>query len=528
MGSHVRSSLFPLFLLLTSLLSTQAPAKNTSFDFTSFSFLNLTLLGDSYLRNRSVGLTRETIVPSSSSGTAICNLPIQFYDPRENISASFSTKFSFSITNPNPESYGDGLTFFMSPGNGTLGSTGGYLGLFNSISAINNVSIISIEFDTRLDAGFNDSSDNHVGFDINSPISVKAEDLSPHGIELKSGNLITAWIDYHNDESMLKIWLGNSSDKPENPVMFMKYDLSKHFLEYMYVGFSAATEGSTEVHTIEGWSFQTFGFTTPNLSSHVPYNMSDSSWSKIPTIPVTGPQGSSHKKLSLSLAIIGPVALSTAFVMFVWISVTKWMELKASKEGLKSDLLKGPRKFRYRELSSATRGFHRSRIVGNGAFGMVYKAVHPGSGITYAVKRSKQAQQSQKEFIAELSIIACLRHKNLVQLEGWCTEKDELLLVYEFMPNGSLDKALYCRPESMLKWSQRYNVATGIASVLTYLHQGCEQQVIHRDIKTSNIMLDANFNPRLGDFGLARLHPEACNEKGSSDSQLRGRAHSCA
>nr|XP_010943363.1 probable L-type lectin-domain containing receptor kinase S.7 [Elaeis guineensis] len=505
MGSNVRSSLFPLFLLLTSLFSTQAPAKNTSLDFTSFSFLNLTLLGDSYLRNGSVGLTRETGVPSSSSGTAICNLPIQFYDPRENTSASFSTKFSFSITNPNPESYGDGLTFFMSPGNGTLGSTGGYLGLFNSLSASNNVSIIAIEFDTRLDEGFNDSSDNHVGFDINSPISVKAEDLSPHGIELKSGNLITAWIDYYNDESMLKIWLGNSSDKPRNPVMFMKHDLSKHFQEYMYVGFSAATEGSTEVHTIEGWSFRTFGFTTPNLSSHVPYNVSDSSWSKIPTMPITGPHSSSYNKLSLSLAVIGPVALCMAFVMFVWISVTKWMELKASKEGLKSELLRGPRKFSYRELSSATRGFHSSRIVGNGAFGMVYKAVHPGSGITYAVKRSKQAQQSQKEFIAELSIIACLRHKNLVQLEGWCTAKDELLLVYEFMPNGSLDQALYCRPESMLKWSQRYNVATGIASVLTYLHQGCEQQVIHRDIKTSNIMLDANFNPRLGDFGLARL-----------------------
>lgn len=503
MGLHLRSSLFPLFLLLTLLLSAQALAKNTSFDFTSFSFLNLTLLGDSYLRNGSVGLTRETGVPSSSSGTAICNLPIQFYDPRENISASFSTKFSFSITNPNLESFGDGLTFFISPGNGTLGSTGGYLGLFNSLSAINNVSIIAIEFDTRLDEGFNDSSDNHVGFDINSPISLKAEDLSPRGVELKSGNLITAWIDYYNDESMLKIWLRNSSDKPENPVMFIKYDLSIHFQEYMYVGFSAATEGSTEVHTVEGWSFQTFGFTTPNLSSRIPYNVSDS---KIPTIPVTSHHGSSHKKLSLSLAIIGPVVLSMAFVMLVWISATKWKELKgASKDGLKSELLKGPRKFSYRELSSATRGFHSSRIVGNGAFGTVYKAIDPGSGIAHAVKRSKQAQQSQKEFIAELCIIACLRHKNLVQLEGWCTEKDELLLVYQFMPNGSLDKALYCRPESMLKWSRRYNVATGIASVLNYLHQGCEQQVIHRDIKTSNIMLDANFNPRLGDFGLARL-----------------------
>ncbi|OAY73200.1 putative L-type lectin-domain containing receptor kinase S.7 [Ananas comosus] len=88
-------------------------------------------------------------------------------------------------------------------------------------------------------------------------------------------------------------------------------------------------------------------------------------------------------------------------------------------------------------MSTSTRGFHTSRIIGNGAFGTVYKAIIPGSRIAFAVKRSKQAHQSKKEFISELSIIACLRHKNLVQLEGWCDEKGELLLVYEFMPNGS-------------------------------------------------------------------------------------------
>ncbi|GLU21462.1 hypothetical protein SLE2022_376000 [Rubroshorea leprosula] len=156
---------------------------------------------------------------------------------------------------------------------------------------------------------------------------------------------------------------------------------------------------------------------------------------------------------------------------------------------------------------SATRGFHSSRIIGHGAFGNVYKAIFMSSGTIAAVKRSRHSHEGKTEFLAELSIIACLRHKNLVQLQGWCVERGELLLVYEFMSNRSLDKMLY--PESghgmSLCWCHRKNIAVGLASVLCYLHQECEQQVIHRDIKTSNIMLDGNFNARLGDFGLARF-----------------------
>ncbi|KAG4166450.1 hypothetical protein ERO13_A13G132366v2 [Gossypium hirsutum] len=177
------------------------------------------------------------------------------------------------------------------------------------------------------------------------------------------------------------------------------------------------------------------------------------------------------------------------------------------EKNLKAEILAGPREFSYKELYAATRGFHSSRIIGRGAFGNVYKAIFVSSGCVSAVKRSKHSRECKTEFLAELSIMAGLRHKNLVQLQGWCAEKGELLLVYEFMPNGSLDTLLHQHPENglLLTWSHRQNIAVGLASVLAYLHQECEQQVIHRDIKTSNIMLDGNFNPRLGDFGLARL-----------------------
>lgn len=104
--------------------------------------------------------------------------------------------------------------------------------------------------------------------------------------------------------------------------------------------------------------------------------------------------------------------------------------------------------------------------------------------------------------MAEICTIGRLRHKNLVQLQGWCHERDQLLLVYEYMPNGSLDKFI---GKCFLNWKTRYQILNGLASVLVYLHEECGVPVVHRDVKPNNIMLDSDFNPHLGDFGLARL-----------------------
>ncbi|KAK8675137.1 hypothetical protein V6N13_033207 [Hibiscus sabdariffa] len=101
-------------------------------------------------------------------------------------------------------------------------------------------------------------------------------------------------------------------------------------------------------------------------------------------------------------------------------------------------------------------------------------------------------------------IISRLRHKNLVKLTGWCHDRGELLLVYEFMPNGSLDTHLF-KGKSLLTWETRYKIVQGLAAALVYLHEEGDYCVLHRDIKTNNIMLDSSFNAKLGDFGLARL-----------------------
>lgn len=177
--------------------------------------------------------------------------------------------------------------------------------------------------------------------------------------------------------------------------------------------------------------------------------------------------------------------------------------------------LTGPRNFTYRELSLATRNFAESERVGSGGMGAVYKGLLRKSGSMVAVKRIRhESQDGEDGFFAEASSISQIRHRNLVQLQGWCHEDHKLLLVYDYMPNGSLDQWLYGkagqgkvkhRCSELLTWERRYSILRGVAAALAYLHEDWQQCVLHRDIKSSNVMLDADFSAHLGDFGLARL-----------------------
>ncbi|RCV19428.1 hypothetical protein SETIT_3G383500v2 [Setaria italica] len=167
----------------------------------------------------------------------------------------------------------------------------------------------------------------------------------------------------------------------------------------------------------------------------------------------------------------------------------------------------GPKQFRYSELAMATDYFSDKRKLGEGGFGSVYRGYIKEMDLHVAIKRvSKGSKQGRKEYASEVRIISLLRHRNLVQLIGWCHGGGELLLVYELMPNGSLDTHLYsARDGALLPWPLRHEIVLGLGSALLYLHQDWEQCVLHRDIKPSNVMLDASFHAKLGDFGLARL-----------------------
>ncbi|XXG54532.1 hypothetical protein AAC387_Pa03g2384 [Persea americana] len=131
--------------------------------------------------------------------------------------------------------------------------------------------------------------------------------------------------------------------------------------------------------------------------------------------------------------------------------------------------------------------------------------------IGFIVSRKIKYDQGTREFVAEIVRLDRLRHRNLVHLFGFCRRKRELLLVYDFMPKGSLDKFLFDQPERILNWNQRFLIIKRVASGLLYLHEGSEKVVLHRDIKASNVLLDGEFNGRLGDFGPAKLYDHGTN-----------------
>lgn len=168
------------------------------------------------------------------------------------------------------------------------------------------------------------------------------------------------------------------------------------------------------------------------------------------------------------------------------------------------ELQYSPQRFSFRTLHKATKGFKESRVLGAGGFGKVYRG-ELLDGTRIAVKRvSHGAEQGMQEYVAEIATMGRLAHRNLVQLRGYCRRKGELLLVYEYMVNGSLADRLF--DGNSLGWSERVHIVKGVSSCLHYLHEGWGKVVLHRDIKASNILLDEDLNGKLGDFGLAIFH----------------------
>ncbi|OAY24783.1 putative serine/threonine-protein kinase isoform X2 [Manihot esculenta] len=174
------------------------------------------------------------------------------------------------------------------------------------------------------------------------------------------------------------------------------------------------------------------------------------------------------------------------------------------------DSLRDINHFSYNELRSATDNFHSANKIGRGGFGTVYKGTLK-SGRQVAVKTlSAQSKQGVREFLNEITIISKVRHPNLVELIGCCAQGTNRILVYEYVENNSLDRALLGPKDTNIKldWGKRSVICLGIAQGLAFLHEELAPHIVHRDIKASNILLDKKFNPKIGDFGLAKLFPD--------------------
>ncbi|KAG8099746.1 hypothetical protein GUJ93_ZPchr0013g35032 [Zizania palustris] len=229
--------------------------------------------------------------------------------------------------------------------------------------------------------------------------------------------------------------------------------------------------------------------------------------------PATGTTAAKNKPASKILAIVMPIVAAAAILAAISICLWNMRNKRRSRktehfsqpdtpedlESVKSILLP------LSSLQVATDNFDESKKLGEGGFGAVYKGLLSGQEV--AIKRlAKGSNQGLEEVKNELVLVAKLHHRNLVRLVGFCLEEGERLLVYEYMANKSLDTFLFDEERRRrLDWATRFKIIEGVARGLQYLHQDSQKRVIHRDMKASNILLDADMNPKIGDFGLARL-----------------------
>ncbi|PKA52397.1 G-type lectin S-receptor-like serine/threonine-protein kinase [Apostasia shenzhenica] len=202
-------------------------------------------------------------------------------------------------------------------------------------------------------------------------------------------------------------------------------------------------------------------------------------------------------------AVVGVVVVVLVLLAIVWITVWRMRRSRKRMIGASKAVSDGTLvAFRYGDLQRVTKNF--SEKLGSGGFGSVYKGVLPNSTVI-AVKKLQDFSQGEKQFRTEVSTIGTIQHINLIRLRGFCADGNNKCLVYEFMPNSSLDTHLFRATETDLDWGKRYQIALGTARGLLYLHENCRDCIIHCDIKPENILLDASFIPKVSDFGLAKL-----------------------
>ncbi|KAG6583994.1 L-type lectin-domain containing receptor kinase VII.1, partial [Cucurbita argyrosperma subsp. sororia] len=473
------------------------------FVFNGFNSTDVFLYGNATIESRILALTNQT---SFSIGRALYPSKIPTRAPNSSRLYSFSTSFIFAMAPYRDTLPGHGLVFIFVPETGIHGTASAQnLGFLNfTLNGNPNNHVFGIEFDVFDNEEFNDPDDNHVGIDLNSLTSTAtreagfwSDDGSFNRFRLNSGENYQVWIDY-SDFQMNVTMAPAGMKRPRRPLINASLNLSHVFTDEMYVGFTSSTGQLVQGHNILAWSFSNSNFSlsesliTAGLPSFV-----------LPEDPIT----------KSKWFIAGVTAGGFLFVFFIATSLGILIadhrrRARARAEMEDWELEYWPHRITYQEIESATKGFAEENVIGIGGNGKVHKGVLAGGGSEVAVKRISHENDGMREFLAEISSIGRLKHRNLVSLRGWCKkETGNFLLVYDYMENGSLDKWVFdCDQRNMLSCEDRIRVLKNVASGVLYLHEGWESKVLHRDIKASNVLLDKDMNGRLGDFGLARVH----------------------
>ncbi|KAG8646960.1 hypothetical protein MANES_09G046400v8 [Manihot esculenta] len=439
----------------------------------------------------SVGAIEMTLVNwLCHVGHATYAEPLHLWDSSTMTLTDFNTNFSFTIDTRKAEIYGHGIAFFLSAVGKSIppNSPGGFLGLFNTTSsaAASRNQLVMVEFDTFVNEEW-DPPVQHVGINNNSITSSVYAKWDPGSY---SGKTAKVGIDYNATTKNLSVlwtydeylvFIGNNS-------LSYIIDLMELLPEWVSIGFSASTGQYVERNTINSWAFSS------NLVTKGSSNKTDILPSNKPGILNTG----THRILIIALASVCFLALCGISIFFVKKTFCR-SPLPEDPELGRRAL---PKRFSYQELVEATNNFANDRKLGEGGSGLVFKGFLRELGCLVAVK--KIDAESEDLFNNEVNIISSLRHRNLVQFMGWCNEQGEYLLVYEYMPKGSLHTHLFGNRKA-IPWNVRYNIALSLASALQYLHEGAETCVLHRDIKPGNILLREDFTAKVGDFGISKF-----------------------
>ncbi|CAN6545869.1 unnamed protein product [Malus baccata var. baccata] len=215
------------------------------------------------------------------------------------------------------------------------------------------------------------------------------------------------------------------------------------------------------------------------------------------------------REKSRTWLIVG-IAVPVGVVSLLLIFAILYMRKKSEKEDNEDILGLGPRPntFSYAELRAATEDFNPSNKLGEGGYGPVYKGTLSDGRVVAVKQLSAASHQGKSQFVSEIATISGVQHRNLVKLYGCCIEGSHRILVYEYLENNSLDQALFGTSNLHLDWPTRFNILLGTARGLAYLHEESRPRIVHRDVKASNILLDAKLSPKISDFGLAKLYDD--------------------